>query len=179
MAMHMRNGLRLAAALAVSALVLPGLASAQTEPQTPAAVRSLMACRAIADSAARLACFDKEAAAMATAVAQKDLLVIDREGVRNTKRTLFGLSVPRLRILEGGKGDEITQVEGVLSSVGRNADGGFIFSLQDGASWTQIDQNPFAIEPRAGDKVVVKRGMLGSYVLTVNRQPGVKVRRIR
>jgi hypothetical protein len=179
--MHLRNELRFAAALVCGALMLPGpAAAAQAEGQTPGAVRSLLACRAIADSAARLACFDKEAAAMATAVAQKDLLVIDREGVRNTKRTLFGLSVPRLRILEGGgKADEISQIDGVLSSVGRNADGGFVFSLQDGASWTQIDQNPFAIEPRAGDKVVVKRGMLGSYVLTVNRQPGVKVKRIR
>jgi hypothetical protein len=93
---------------------------------------------------------------------------------------LFGLSIPRLSILEGsGKADEISQVDGILSSVGRNSDGGYIFSLQDGASWTQIDGYPFAVEPKAGDKVIVKRGALGSYVLAVNRQPGVKVKRIR
>jgi topoisomerase IA-like protein len=59
-----------------------------------------------------------------------------------------------------------------------NADGGYIFRLADGSRWTQMDGKPIAVEPRTGDKVVVKKGVLGSYILSVARQPGVKVKRI-
>jgi hypothetical protein len=41
-----------------------------------------------------------------------------------------------------------------------------------------MDGKPFAIPPQAGDKVVVKKGALGSFIMSVARQPGVKVRRI-
>ena len=35
-----------------------------------------------------------------------------------------------------------------------------------------------AVAPKSGDKVVVKKGALGSYIMSVARQPGVKVKRI-
>jgi hypothetical protein len=49
--------------------------------------------------------------------------------------------------------------------------------LQEGGTWHQIDNNPMALRPRPGWKVRIKRGALGSYMMSVNNQPGVRVRR--
>ena len=50
--------------------------------------------------------------------------------------------------------------------------------LADGSRWTQMDGKVLALSPRNGEKVVVKKGALGAYFLSVERQPGVKVKRI-
>lgn len=137
----------------------------------------LLQCRALPEATARLACFDREAATVADRVAKRDLVVVDREAVRSTKRTLFGLSIPKLGLFDDDKESEVTELTGVIESVGRNSDGGFVFFLQGGARWSQIDSRPIALEPEKGDKVVIRRAALGSYMLSVNRQPGVRVRR--
>lgn len=137
----------------------------------------LIGCRTLTDAAARLQCFDREAAAFASAVEQNALQVVDRETVRNSKRRLFGLTIPSLGIF-GNDSEEVTQVEGEILTVGRNGDGGTVFVLVDGARWSQTDNRTLAVAPRRGDKVTVKRGALGSYALSVDRQPGIKVRRV-
>jgi hypothetical protein len=168
------GGLMLLAAPATSA---PKNKVAEGPP--PAEITALLNCRNIADSAERLACYDKAAATMGAAVAKRDLVVIDRESVKKTKRGLFGFSIPNLGIF-GDDNDEveIKQIEGTVVSTAFNSDGGYIFRLADGSRWSQLDSKPFAIPPQGGDKVVVKKGTLGSYFLTVQGQPGVKVKRI-
>lgn len=145
----------------------------------PAQIRSLLDCRGISDSAERLACYDKAATVIGDAISRNDLVAFDREAVRKTKRGLFGLAIPDLGIF-GDDDDavEIKEIEGEIVSTAYNGDGGYIFRLADGSRWSQTDGKPIAIPPEAGDKVVVKKGALGSYILSVARQPGVKVRRI-
>ena len=148
------------------------------EGPPPAEVTALLNCRNIADGAERLACYDKTAASMGEAVAKRDLVVFDRESVKKTKRGLFGFAIPNLGIF-GDDSDEveIKQIDGTIVSTAFNADGGYIFRLADGSRWSQIDSKPFAVAPRNGDKVVVKKGALGSYFLAVDGLPGVKVKR--
>jgi len=172
-----------AAMVAIGSLLLlaaPALSRPKkiTEGPPPAQVTTLLNCRTIADNAQRLACYDGAAATIGEAVAKRDLVVMDRESVKKTKRGLFGFSIPNLGIF-GDDDDEveIKQIEGTIVSTGFNADGGYIFRLADGSRWTQIDSKPFAVPPRNGDKVVVKKGALGSYFLTVAGLPGVKVKR--
>ena len=165
------GGMILLAAPAASAKKVP-------EGPPPAAVTELLNCRNIADGAARLACYDKSAAAIGDAVAKKDLVVMDRESVKKTKRGLFGFSIPNLGVFgDDDNSVEIKQIEGTIVSTAINGDGGYIFRLADGSRWSQMDSKPFAIPPQSGDKVVVKKGSLGSYFLTVQGQPGVKVHR--
>lgn len=148
------------------------------EGPPPAAVTELLNCRNITDSAQRLACYDKSAAAIGDAVAKKDLVVMDRESVKKTKRGLFGFSIPNLGIFsDDDESVQIKQIDGTIVSTAFNADGGYIFRLADGSRWTQIDSKPFPIPPQGGDKVVVKKGALGSYFLTVEGMSGVKVQR--
>lgn len=146
-------------------------------PGLPPQFGKLINCSSVTDPAERLACFDREAANVANSVRRNDLVVVDRAAVRSSKRTLFGLPVPTLGIF-GNDQEEIAQIEGVISSVGRNRDGGYLIALADGALWSQTDDRPVAVAPRRGDRVTVKRGALGSYMLSVDRQPGWKVVRV-
>ena len=63
------------------------------------------------------------------------------------------------------------------SSVGWSSFGRLIIRLEDGGSWHQVDDRHLAIEPRAGHKVVINRGAMGSYMMRVNNQPGIRVKR--
>jgi hypothetical protein len=142
---------------------------------TPATVQALLACRAIADNNQRLACYDRASGPIAQAIQNKDLVMIDRERAQAAKKELFGYSVSGISALLGG--GDITQIEGVIAAVGNNPDGGWVIKLADGSVWSQIDDTPMALEPRKGDKVLIKRGTLGSYFVKVSGQPGYKAKR--
>lgn len=142
----------------------------------PAVVQGLLACRGMADATQRLACYDRATGTIAQALQKKDLVVIDQERATEAKRSLFGFSVPSFAGLLGG--GDLNQIEGTVAGATQNADGGWIVKLSDGSVWSQIDSTPVALDPRRGDKVVVKRGTLGSYFLKLGSQPGFKAKRI-
>ena len=145
---------------------------------TPAQIQRLLGCRALAGAAQRLACFDRETSALDQAMARKDLVVIDRERATAARRSLFGFSVPSFGGLLGGDDNEVKEIQSTVTAVASNADGGWTLRLADGSTWTQTDDAPLGIRPARGHKVVVRRGLLGSFRLSVNGQPGIKVKRI-
>lgn len=155
-------------------LAKPTVAPAAPPPQ----VTGMLACRQISDGAARLACFDRAAEGLEQAITRRDVVVVDREAVRSTRRSLFGFAVPNLGLFGGSEKEDIKQLDGVVASTSGNRDGGYVLTLRDGSSWSQLDDRPLAVAPRAGDKVLVTRASLGSYMLSVSRQPGIRVRRI-
>lgn len=167
-------------AAAAVGLIMGGTATAAkpVETSVPAQIQRLLACRSVTDNAARLACFDKETQTVAGAFSTGDVVALDREKVRSTRRTLFGFHVPTLGNVFGGGEEELKQVEGVVVGLDTNVDGGYVFRLEDGARWSQTDGKPLALEPRRGDKVLIKRGAMGSYFLSVGHQPGVRVERL-
>ena len=55
--------------------------------------------------------------------------------------------------------------------------GHWVVRLQDESLWVQIDNNALALRPRPGQPVLIRRAALGSYVMRVNGQPGIRVRR--
>lgn len=175
----MRTGVAASVAVLAAVLAVGGEAQARKikDGPPPAQITALLSCRAIANEAERLACYDKASASIDAAVANKDLVVFDREGVTKTKKGLFGFGIPNLGIF-GDDDDsvEIKQVDGVIAGLGRTVDG-FIFRLEDGSRWVQTDGKAIVIDPRVGDKVVIKKGALSSYIMSVNKQPGVKVKR--
>ena len=68
-------------------------AGVQEKPGSDA-VDAVVACRDVAETAARLACFDQRVAALAEAKQRKDIVVMDREGVRAAKRAQPGRGFP-------------------------------------------------------------------------------------
>jgi len=152
------------------------VAARNVQTGTPAQVQRLMACRTITAADQRLACYDRETAAMNQAIASQDLVMIDKERAKAAGRSLFGFSIPNFGGLFGSNG-EISQIEGTIKSTSRNADGGWVITLEDGSVWTQTDDWP-GLDARAGKKVNVKRGVLGSFWMSIPGQNGIKVKRI-
>lgn len=163
------------------AIVCAGAAQAQrksVDVGTPAQVQRLIACRTISSAEERLACFDRETSAIAQAIASKDLVFVDKERARAASRGLFGFSIPNFGGLFGGDENEIKQIESTVTRSDRNAFGGWVFYLADGSVWSQQDDWPLGLPPERGDKVVVRKGLLGSFNLRLNKQPEIKVKRI-
>lgn len=160
------------------AVLAPSAGVAKDPPPAapPAIVQGLLACRSVADSAQRLACYDRQSGAVAQAIEKRDVVMIDKARATAAKRSLFGFSVPNFAGLLGG--GDVSEIEGTVAGVTQNEDGGLIIRLADGSVWSQTDGTPVALEPRRGDKITVKRGALGSYFVKVGRQPGFKAKRI-
>lgn len=157
----------------------------QAPPARPETFEAMVRCRAITEDAARLACFDTAAAALQAAQERRDLVVVDRQQVREGRRRLFGLALPRIPIFGGGEDDDpddqdaVRTLEGVVASASQDGLGHWVVALQDGGVWTQTDNNSLALRPRPGQRVVINRGALGSFMMRVNNQPGIRVRRTR
>jgi hypothetical protein len=162
------------------AAMIATLAIARSTPPTgtPATLQSLLVCRSIADSAQRLACYDRAAQGFAEAVTKKEVVVIDKTRANEARRSLFGFSVPNFSALFGGGDQEINQIEGTVDGAVENGEGGWTIRLADGSTWTQTDDTPVALPPRHGDKVVIRRGALGSYFVKLGSQPGFKAKRV-
>ena len=157
------------------------VSSAPTATPAPAGATqfdALSACRSIAAAQERLACYDAAVAALDAAVRERQVVVVDREHIRKTKRSLFGLPLPDIKLF--GAGDEdMDSLDGTIQSALEVQDGNWRFALQDGAVWEQIDQKPLALEPRSGWPVEIKRATLGSYFMRVRNMPGIRVRRLQ
>jgi hypothetical protein len=140
--------------------------SAAEAPKRAPAMQSVLDCRAIQDGVQRLACFDKAVGEMAKAEQSGDLVAIDREQRRKVRRQAFGLTLPSLAIFDKGeKPEETNRIDVTLARATRTGTGRWVFVLDDGAVWRQIDDGELEPPPRPGEKAVIRRASLGSYMI--------------
>jgi hypothetical protein len=125
--------------LAASMLTLPALATGQ---DTPAVVTAVYQCRTLSDHAARLACFDKAAA--------------DLEQAQNARTLSFGDedAFPRF---------EGAELKSKIAAVSANQAGRYVITLADGTQWLQSEWTKFIFEPKAGDSILIRKGLTGNY----------------
>jgi len=148
-------------------LAAPAGVCAQAPTRAPA-MQSVLDCRAIQDGVQRLACFDKAVGAMAKADATGDLVTIDREQRRTVRRQAFGLTLPSLAMFDKGeKPEEANRLDVTLARASRTGAGKWVITLDDGAVWRQIDDGELEPPPRPGEKAVIRRAMLGSYMMHI------------
>lgn len=157
---------------------------AQVQPSERSTLLSALSeCRAVPDAAARLDCFDRTADALDTAERQGELVVMERQQIREVRRQLFGFSAPALPALfsrrdnETDSEPEFGSLETTLVSAGRDLEGKWTFRLADGGEWRQIDSAPVIFQNRSGVEVRVRRAALGSYLLTAGNSRAVRVKR--
>jgi hypothetical protein len=139
----------------------------------------LAACRGIVDSTTRLACYDAAGERLVQAVHDRDLVVMDREDVRETRRGLFGFALPRLPLF-GGKTDdekEVTELTAKVTSVRALPNGKWQLKLEDGAIWQTTEAVGFLRDPKAGSTVVIHKGALGGYMMRIDGQRGLRAKR--
>ena len=167
-------------AIAIPSMVVSAGALARDKakdaPAPSAAYEAVVACEKLTDPAARLACFDTAVASLTAAVRDRKVVVIDSSVVREARRGIFGLSLPRLRLFDNDDDEPVTAIDSTITAVRIAKDGMPIFVLEDGARWKQTEgRNVFA---RGGQPIHIKRAAMGSYMANVNKQPGVRVVRL-
>lgn len=140
----------------------------------PPVYKAVLDCRAIADPAQRLACFDHTVEAMAAAGRDNALVVLDRDAMRENRKGIFGLQLPKLRIFGSGD-DDVEEITSTIARLGGDR-GGWTFYLADGAIWRQIDSRK--VFAKAGDTIKIRKAALGSFMASVRNAPGVRVKRV-
>ena len=177
--MILRTGLY----LTVAAIALASASGVNAGP--PASVANaqsgllggLAACRTITSPDDRLACFDREAARIGQAVASREVVVLSRQDVVDTHRSLFGFSLPKLPFF----GDQTGEAHEMLTNATGARSLGYgkwQIVLSEGGTWetTEGDDNNFL--PHAGSKIRIRRGVLGSYLMNIDGARAVSAHRV-
>ncbi len=171
------------AALALGlAMASPAQAQARDEGQAQSDhIASLKACQEIAEPSARLACFDSSVSVMVSANDAGELRLLGQEEMSQTRRRLFGFSLPRIGLFGGGKGDEeMETLESTITRVRYIRDDAFTFEIAEGGATWQVTNAPTRLrQVRVGNRVEFQRAALGSYFIRIDGQIGVKGKRIQ
>ncbi|GHH16448.1 hypothetical protein GCM10008023_20480 [Sphingomonas glacialis] len=174
-----------ATALIACLVLAPLPAAAQTtESRGEGLVSALAACRtAAADQ--RLACYEQASAALISARDRHEIRIVDREAVQRAKRSLFGFSLPHLNLFGTGKEDpradsdtDVREITSTVTSARQAAYGLWAFGLAEGGEWQSTAESP-TFDPRKGDTVTIKAGMLGRYTAKIGKGRAVDVKRLR
>ena len=167
----------------VSALPLATAALA-AESRGDGLLSALAACRTVAEGQ-RLACYEQASAALIAARDQRQIRIIDREAVQQAKRSLFGFSLPRLNLFGSGKEDpraetdtDVKEITAKVISAQPASYGLWTFSLGDDGVWQSVSSSLY-FEPRKGDLITIKAGMLGHYTARIGKGRVVDVKRLR
>jgi hypothetical protein len=167
---------RILAGFAVAAALFAPAMAADKPVERPPLFAKLIECRAIADSAARLACYDNQVSAIDVAEKKQDLVVMDRQQIRETRKSLFGFSLPKFTL--GGRkvdaSDDIQEIEGKVLSVSHRGSVWSIVVDDDKGTWETSD----TIDTKPGERIRIKQASMGSYLGTVGFKRGVRFRRV-
>lgn len=172
-------------AIAATAAIATPVSAQKTKKEDqarPSAFAKLIECRSIPDSAARLACYDAEAATLDEAERNSDVLVVDRQQIKKARRSLFGLSLPSIGGMFGRDNDkaaaeeEITSIESTIKLVTTTRVGKLVIVIDDGARWVQIDTTSIRT-PKVGQSVRIRKAALGSYFVSINDNASIRMKR--
>lgn len=153
--------------------------AAEAKIETPAVVDKLFQCREITDAEARLACFDREVNAVYEARESRELVIADREEVKEARRGLFGLKLPKIKLFGGGGDDEdVNEITATLARATKLDNGRHIFELEDGARWIETESVSGFRKFKAGDTIVISTAAMGSFKAKVNGKRAARVRRL-
>lgn len=161
------------------ALTLASQADAQTDDS--GVLADLSRCRSLSHAVHRLECFDAATARLDAAQAAGEVVVLNREQVRESERRTFGFNVSLLNPFESrgtsSSSQTLDAIESVVVSAREDGAGKWVVSLADGSIWRQIDQSSIYLRRPERQTARVRRAALGSYLMTVGSSPAFRVRR--
>jgi hypothetical protein len=161
-------------------LSLPVEAGAATEPtQRAALLGKAVDCLSVKEAAERLACLERSVRALDEAERGRQIVVVDKPQVEADKRARFGLPQASKPILAPVKSEQadLKEVAGSIRTADRDRFQKWVFTLEDGSKWQQTDDADLGRWPKAGSAVLIRRAALGSYLMKVDGQRWLKVRR--
>ncbi|MES2905352.1 MAG: hypothetical protein V4696_14305 [Pseudomonadota bacterium] len=167
--------------LVVASAIMGSPVAAQTQPlasaPAPKIFTDVTQCRTIADNAERLACFDRSVGTLATAQANKEVYVADKEAISEARKGLFGFNLPKLRIFSDDDMEkDVSSIESTIAAFNEGPRG-YVFTLKDGGRWRQTD-SAYMDRPKAGAPIRIRRAALGSFFGSISGQPGFRIERV-
>ncbi|WP_260482773.1 hypothetical protein [Sphingomicrobium flavum] len=159
-------------------VIAVGLAAPAAAQGAPSEVQRVVACRTIAEDAERLACYDRESAALGSAIESDQVVVVSREQAVAARRELFGFSSPNFAGLLGDE-DKLKSINVEIASASFNGLGELVLVMKDRSAWRQIDDRRIGSLPKAGTAATVEKATLGSFELKIDGRRSIKVRRIQ
>jgi hypothetical protein len=172
----MKNRILLPTIAAVACSVT-GASSAQSRENT-SSYQALMNCRSIADTTERLACYDSKAAALERAEKTGDVVIADREQLRETSKGLFGFGALKLPIIGTRSNLETPeQIEAKITGLRSLGYGKWEMTLDNGMHWRTSE--PGSNDPAIGDPVVIRSGAFTNFFIRVRGARGVRGLRVR
>lgn len=160
--------------LAAFVIAAPPAMAQDGAATTPPSFQSVVDCRAVVGEKDRLACYDRTVEAMVAARAADELVVTDRTTIDDTRKKLFGITLPGLKLL--GKEAPLAELESQVRELGQDVNRKWVFTLTDGARWKQVDTR--VISPAKGDPIRIRRAALGSYMANVGSARAIRVMRV-
>jgi len=163
-------------------LLVPALCASPVSAQDA----DLQPCLQIADITERVACYDAIARAQAgrrastppqsgTAAQAPAAAASPASGPREE----FGLSEARREEARAPEMRQLNEIEAELVSIESVGAGYWQFATADGAIWRLAEIRRSFRLPRAGDSIRIRAGRLGSFYLEADRQPSIRVVRVR
>lgn len=174
--------MRVISIFAVSVAVCAPAHAQSQDASASQLVEAVTSCRDIGDPGQRLACFDRAAAKLADAKANRGLVVVDREEVKKTRRSLFGFALPKIKLFGGDGEKEEDAADQQIASVIRTAvplqGNHWSISLEDGSRW-QTNEPKFGFSPKPGATLNIEKGALGNYWAWIGNGRRARVRRVQ
>ncbi len=168
----------LAAAAVVAA---PVMADKKDKLQNarPPVFEALVNCRSITDPQERLACYDAKVTAMDDAEKNDELVLADKETMKEARRGLFGFTLPKLRLFGDGNEEEgEDEITAKIDSAYQTGAGKWTIVLEDGARWAQIDDKAINKEPAKGMEVKIRKATMGSFFANIAGQRAMRMKRV-
>jgi hypothetical protein len=140
------------------------------------------ACAKVEDAAQRHACFDAlvpelKKAGGGTSGAEAPSAAA-QAGPAQSPLTAPVLSASEARAAKAEKEKEIDQVRLPVKAIDTGRDGKYRFTMENGQVWKQLDTVKLRNIGNGPWTAEVRKAALGSYLLTVDRQPAVRVERV-
>ena len=143
-------------------------------------LKAVTDCRAVSDAGQRLSCYDAAVARLDVATAKKDIVVLDREEVKETRRGLFGFPLPKLPFFRGDESQKEAapaQIDAVATSARSLGYGKWRLVLDNGAIW-ETTESVTRHDPKQGSKIRIKAGSMTNYFLSIDGDPSVRAKRV-
>jgi len=165
--------------LAGAFLALAPAAPAASATGRPELFAKLVECRSLADPTQRLTCYDTQVGALDAAEKKKDVVMMDREQVRETRRSLFGFSLPNVGLFGGKKEvvEDVGEIDSTIISAQPIANDRWSLVLA-GEAGTWETSSPVKFDPRAGQKIHISKATMGSYLGSFGSNRGIRCRRV-
>jgi len=154
-------------------------------------LEKVYACAAMADSAARLACYDTAVAGLKKAQSGGDVAVVSRDQIQKAEKDAFGLQRPALAELVekpasaaaaiGPKAADVQSPDKVtlaIKQVSTGADGRYRFVMENGQVWRQTDEVSLERLKDPGLTAEINKAALGTFMMKIGNRKAIRVKRV-